>query len=163
MSAVDQSVIPDEIRERAESLRIALVDRFGSELSAADKIGLAYTSLRTALRPEDNHVERDSTWAKRLAKVERLLNQFDQKVSADTSAAGGAPPPAAHPLAGRSITDLLDDPERDASDPKAGLARAGGGLVARGFDADGLLYAVEIVFHLRPGSRDTHHEITPTP
>ena len=72
-------------------------------------------------------------------------------------------PPTSTATSRRSITDMLDDPERHASNPKAGLVRAGGGLVARGFDADGLLYAVEIVFHLRPGSRDTHHEITSTP
>ena len=65
-----------------------------------------------------------------LPSSEHDVDNDSEDVSADTSRQRD------NPLAGRSITDLLDDPERDASDPKAGLARAGGGLVARGFDAE---------------------------
>ena len=59
-----------------------------------------------------------------------------------------------------SITDLLDDPERTrgATD---GLVAVGGGLVAEGYDADGLMYAVEIVFHIRPDPRRTTHTMRP--
>ena len=68
-------------------------------------------------------------------------------VSVDTSS------PARRP----SITDLLDDSE--AERPIDRLARAGGSIVAKGYDDDGLMYAVEIVFHVRPDARESRHQI----
>lgn len=63
-------------------------------------------------------------------------------------------PPRAQPPPGASITDLLDDPE---ARPAHGLVRVAGHFVAKGYDDDGLMYAVEIAFHVRPEPRVTRH------
>ena len=137
--------VPEQITERAQSLSDALDVAFSSENEAAEQLGLPYTTLRRALRPQDNEVERDTTWSKRLDAVETAFTKWRERSAT----------PARRP----SITEMLDSPEARASDPMHGLARAGGSIVAKGYDDDGLMYAVEIVFHVRPDARESRHEM----
>ena len=69
------------------------------------------------------------------------------------SRAGGSPAAIQRP----SVADMMSDPEAQAGDPYAGLARLGGRFVQRGYDGDGLMYAVEVAFYVRESSADTFH------
>ena len=61
------------------------------------------------------------------------------------------------PLPTGSVTDMLDDPERRSG--AGSLVRAGGGVVAEGYDADGLMYAVRVDLYVRPTARRTDHSV----
>ena len=98
----------------------------------------------------------------RLSSLEGKIAQWQIANVAPASSQSGSP--ALRP----SITDMLDSPERGARPPGApsspgGLVRAGGSIVARGYDDDGLMYAVELTFHVRPDARETKHTLSSAP
>ena len=62
-------------------------NQFASDNVAADEIGLAYTTLRRALRPESSSVEKEATWSKRLDQVESKLKAW----RAESTEATGTP------------------------------------------------------------------------
>ena len=53
------------------------MSRFGSENGAAEALGIAYTTLRRALRPDENPAK-VTTWSKRLDQVEDALSSANE-------------------------------------------------------------------------------------
>ena len=62
------------------------------------------------------------------------------------------------------ISDMFADSEtrRPTKLEEQGLARIGGSVVAEGHDRDGIMYAVEVVFHVRLEPTVTTHKQTVT-
>jgi len=63
------------------------------------------------------------------------------------------------------IADMFSDDERRPPTKleQAGLLRVAGSVVAEGHDRDGIMYAVEVVFHVRAEPAVTTHRQTITP
>ena len=77
MSPTDPGTASEEITARATSLQDRLVSRFGSENGAADALDIAYTTLRRALRPQENPAKM-TTWSKRLDQIEDALSSANE-------------------------------------------------------------------------------------
>lgn len=133
---------PAELAARRNAL-LRKIEEYGSQAAFCKAYGLTQSRVSRALDPEKMS-------DRRLSPIERAIERKAESQEGQRLSRPRRP----------SITDMLDDPERKRPGaPPPGLARAGGSIVARGFDADGLMYAVEISFYVRPDARETHHGI----
>ena len=125
------------------------MELFPTQKAASEALDVDSSLFSKALNP-------GTTSDGRLSSLEGKIAQWQLSNSRSAPGQPALSPSRPSPL------DMLDSPERGAlpaNAPRApeGLARAGGSIVARGYDDDGLMYAVEIAFYVRPGARETRH------
>ena len=128
---------------RIEAIQ-SFVDRFPTQKAAADAIGASSSQLSKVLKA-------DSATPGRVESIEGKIALW--KVASEQDSSGKAAGPTDTPAPTGSITDLLDDPERQSGNPFAGLSRVGRRIVTECHDEAGVVYAVEVVFHARAEPR----------
>ena len=161
----------DTLDQRIEAAA-AVIDRFPSRSAAGRALGLSPSQISKALNPEVSSHGRLTTvegavarWqlAQQGAGRRDVPNRNNPERIADaveTYQRDRDPGLANRPL----ISDMFADSEtrRPTKLEEQGLARIGGSVVAEGHDRDGIMYAVEVVFHVRLEPTVTTHKQTVT-